>query len=268
MRDFFLAGNEKSTIFVFTNHHYMTTTNTISRVRNYQGNNTFVIKMKDVIAKYGGLTANQANAVEKCLNAEVKSVDVDSLPENLQVIAKYEGESTFVKDIKDKLMKYGTLTQKQIDAATKSIQKEKDKSETINVKWKTPGETIKIGRKIGQQLKEQYGLKFNPILIDITKILSISPKAVKFTGKLTIKRGDVCTCCMKTLTDEFSMLTGMGKICAGHVGVTYITDKSQAQRFREEYLKRVDEIGELQFWIPKNQIKIWEGKMSQVLELI
>lgn len=243
----------------------MTTTNTISKVRNYQGTNTFVIKMKDVVAKYGSLTPNQATAVEKCLSADVKSVDVNSLPENLQVIAKYEGESTFVKDIKEKLLKYGTLTQRQVDAATKSIEKENDKAATMNVRWKTPGETIKIGRKIGQQLKEQYGLKFNPILIDITKILSISPKAVKFSGKLTIKRGDVCTCCMKTLTDEFSMLTGMGKICASHVGVEYITDKSQAERFRQEYLKRVDEIGELQFWIPKSQIKIWEGKMSKVL---
>lgn len=246
----------------------MTTTNTISKVRNYQGTNTFVIKMKDVVAKYGSLTPNQATAVEKCLSADVKSVDVNSLPENLQVIAKYEGESTFVKDIKEKLLKYGTLTQRQVEAATKSIEKENDKAATMNVRWKTPGETIKIGRKIGQQLKEQYGLKFNPILIDITKILSISPKAVKFSGKLTIKRGDVCTCCMKTLTDEFSMLTGMGKICASHVGVEYITDKSQAERFRQEYLKRVNEIGELQFWIPKSQIKIWEGKMSKVLELI
>lgn len=243
----------------------MTTTNTISKVRNYQGTNTFVIKMKDVVAKYGSLTPNQATAVEKCLSADVKSVDVNSLPENLQVIAKYEGESTFVKDIKEKLLKYGTLTQRQVEAATKSIEKENDKAATMNVRWKTPGETIKIGRKIGQQLKEQYGLKFNPILIDITKILSISPKAVKFSGKLTIKRGDVCTCCMKTLTDEFSMLTGMGKICASHVGVEYITDKSQAERFRQEYLKRVDEIGEMEFWIPKSQIKVWEGKMSKVL---
>ncbi len=243
----------------------MTTTNTISKVRNYQGTNTFVIKMKDVVAKYGSLTPNQATAVEKCLSADVKSVDVNSLPENLQVIAKYEGESTFVKDIKEKLLKYGTLTQRQVEAATKSIEKENDKAATMNVRWKTPGETIKIGRKIGQQLREQYGLKFNPILIDITKILSISPKAVKFSGKLTIKRGDVCTCCMKTLTDEFSMLTGMGKICASHVGVEYITDKSQAERFRQEYLKRVDEIGEMEFWIPKSQIKVWEGKMSKVL---
>ena len=243
-------------------------TTTISKVRNYQGTNTFVIKMKDVIAKYGGLTPNQVNAVEKCLNADVKSVDVESLPENLQVIAKYEGESTFVKDIKEKLMKYGTLTQRQVEAANNSIQKEKDKSETINVRWKTPGETIKVGRTIGQKLKEQYGLKFNPILLDITKVLAISPKAVKFSGKLTVKRGKVCTCCMKTLTDEFSMLTGMGKICAGHVGVEYITDKSQADRFREEYLKRVEEIGEMEFWVPKSQIKIWEGDTKYVLEAI
>jgi len=30
----------------------------------------------------------------------------------------------------------------------------------------------------------------------------------------------------------------------------------------------VDEIGEMEFWIPKSQIKVWEGKMSQVLELV
>jgi hypothetical protein len=73
---------------------------------------------------------------------------------------------------------------------------------------------------------------------------------------------------MKTLTDEFSMLTGMGKICAGHVGVEYITDKSQAQRFREDYLKRVEEIGELEFWVPKTQIKKWDGVTASIVGTI
>jgi nucleoside-triphosphatase THEP1 len=73
---------------------------------------------------------------------------------------------------------------------------------------------------------------------------------------------------MKTLTDEFSMLTGMGKICAKHVGVEYITDKSQAQRFREEYLKRVDEIGEMEFWVPKSQIKKWDGVTASIVGTI
>jgi hypothetical protein len=148
------------------------------------------------------------------------------------------------------------------------IQKEEDKEKTVRMNWPTIGETIKLGRKIGMELKEKYGLKFNPILIDITTLKAVSPKAVLFSGKLTIKRGDVCTCCMKTLTDEFSMLTGFGKICAKHVGVEYITDKSQTQRFREEYLKRVEEIGEMEFWVPKTQIKKWDGVTSSIVETI
>ena len=245
----------------------MTTINTVSKVRNYQGSNSFVLKMKEAISKYGGLTPNQVVAVEKCLKSEVK-LNIDELPEDLKIIAKYEGTSEFVLDIKKKLLTYGSLTGKQVTVAMKSIQKEKDKSETINVKWPTPGETIKVGRSIGQGLKEKYGLRFNPILLDITKILAISPKAVKFSGKMTIKRGDVCMCCAKTLTDEFSMLTRMGKICASHMGVEYITDKSQADRFREEYLKKVDEIGEMEFWVPKSKIVKLEGKMSKVLNIV
>lgn len=244
-----------------------TTITTVSKVRNYQGSNSFVIKMKDAITKYGGLTPNQLAAVEKCLKSEVK-VNIDELPEDLKTIANYEGQSQFVLDIKKKLMTYGSLTGKQISAALKSIQKEKDKNDTILVKWPTPGETIKVGRSVGQGLKEKYGLRFNPILLDITKILAISPKAVKFSGKMTIKRGDVCMCCAKTLTDEFSMLTRMGKICASHMGVEYITDKSQTERFREEYLKRVEEIGEMEFWVPKSKIIKWDGDMKMALEAV
>jgi len=117
-------------------------------------------------------------------------------------------------------------------------------------------------------LKEDYNLNFNPILIDVTRILAVTPKAVKLSGKMTVKRGDVCMCCAKTLTDEFSMLTRMGKTCARHMRVEYITNVNEADRFREEYLKRVDEIGEFEFWIPNSQIKLWEGKGEFVVKHI
>ena len=129
------------------------------------------------------------------------------------------------------------------------------------------GDSIKVGRMIGQRLKETYGLQFNPTILDITKVLAVSPKAVKFSGKMTVKRGDICVCCAKTLTDEFSMLTKMGKTCAKHMGVEYITDKSQADRFREEYLKRVEEIGEMEFWVPKSKIVKWEGENDILLQM-
>jgi len=249
----------------------MTTTTQVSvqdKVRNYQGQNRFILNMKDALKKWGGLTPKQLAATEKALNSEVKTINKAELPEDVKRIVEYKGENPFVKDIASKFEKWGTLTSKQISAAVAQIQKEEDKEKTVRMNWPTIGETIKLGRKKGIELKEKYGLKFNPILIDITALKAVSPKAVLFSGKLTIKRGDVCTCCMKTLTDEFSMLTGFGKICAKHVGVEYITDKSQAQRFREEYLKRVEEIGEMEFWVPKTQIKKWDGVTASIVETI
>lgn len=239
---------------------------TITLVQNYQGSNSFIIKMKDAISKYGSLTANQAAAVQKILTAPVEAKQVE-LTEDMKKIQAYEGENSFVKEIQSKLEKYGKLSDKQVSAALGQIQKEETKAATRHMNIPAKGDTIQVGRKIGQQMKETYGLQFNPTILDITKVLAISPKAVKFAGKMTVKRCNVCVCCAKTLTDEFSMLTKMGKTCAKHMGVEYIKDKSQADRFREDYLKRVEEIGVMEFWVPKSQLKNWEGDSEFLLTM-
>jgi len=171
----------------------MTTTTQVSvqdKVRNYQGQNRFILNMKDALKKWGGLTPKQLAATEKALNSEVKTINKAELPEDVKRIVEYKGENPFVKDIASKFEKWGTLTSKQISAAVAQIQKEEDKEKTVRMNWPTIGETIKLGRKKGIELKEKYGLKFNPILIDITALKAVSPKAVLFSGKLTIKRGD------------------------------------------------------------------------------
>lgn len=240
------------------------TISTIEKVRNYQGQNSFVTKMKDTVSRYGGLTPKQLDAVEKCLNA-VAVVKTEEMTEDMKRIVEYTGENTFVKDIASKFQKYGTLTEKQKSAALSQIQKEEDRERTIRMNWPTIGETVIVGRKIGQQLKETYGLEFNPTLIDITKLLAVSPKAVRFEGKMTVNRAKVCLCCGRTLTDEFSMLTNVGPTCARHMKIEYITDRNQADEFRERYLNRVEEIGKMEFWIPKNQIVKWEGMTETIL---
>jgi hypothetical protein len=240
---------------------------TLTLVQNYQGTNSFIMKMKDAISKYGSLTANQAAAVEKILNATVEAKQVE-LTEDMKKIQAYTGENSFVKEIQSKLEKYGKLSDKQVLAAMGQIQKEETKAQTKKMNIPAEGDTIQVGRKIGQQMKETYGLQFNPTILDITKVLGISPKAVKFAGKMTVKRAKVCVCCAKTLTDEFSMLTTMGKTCAKHMGVEYIKDKSQADRFREDYLKKVEEIGVMEFWVPKSQLKNWEGNTNFLLEIL
>jgi tetrahydromethanopterin S-methyltransferase subunit A len=182
----------------------------------------------------------------------------------VQKVQDYTGPSTFIQKMKEVILKKGSLSPKQEEVVFNILNKEASEK-TISMNWPTTGETIIIGRKIGQQLKETYGLQFNPTLLDITKLLGVSPKAVKFAGKMTIKRGKICTSCMKDLTDEFSMLTGLGKICAAHMRVPYIKDASEAARFREDYLRRVEEIGEMEFWIPRKQIKKWTGMTEAIL---
>jgi hypothetical protein len=182
-------------------------------------------------------------------------------------VNNYQGKNSFIVKMKDLLSKGKTLSPKQSEVSLQIISKEEESERVIRMNWPTPGETIIIGRKIGQDLKKEYGLEFNPTLLDITRLLGVSAKAVKFAGKMTIKRGKICTSCMRDLTDEFSMLTGMGKTCARHLKVPYIKDASETTRFREDYLKRVEEIGEMEFWVPKNQIKKWDGSTEKVVKM-
>jgi hypothetical protein len=235
------------------------TLTTIQKVKNYNGNNSFVIKMKDAVSKYGNLTPAQSAAVEKILNTPVE------MTEDMKKIQSYKGENFFMKELQSKLEKYGKLTDKQVFAGIKQIEKEENQERTYKMNWPCEGETLIIGRNIGQDLKKTYGLEFNPVLIDMTRLLGVSAKAIKIAGKMTIKRGNICMCCGRELTDDFSMLTKMGKTCARHMKMEYIKDKSEAERFRQDYLKRVDEIGEFEFWIPKSQIRKWDGVMGSVV---
>jgi hypothetical protein len=181
----------------------------------------------------------------------------------IEKVQNYKGTNSFIIKMKDSINKYNRLTPKQEEVVLGIFQKEQNER-TIEMNWPTTGESIILARKIGQQLKETYGLEFNPTLIDISRLLAVSPKAVKFSGKMTVKRGNICMCCGRELSDEFSMLTKMGKTCSKHMKVEYIKDKSEVERFRNDYLKRVEEIGEMEFWVPKSQIKKWNG-MTEVI---
>jgi hypothetical protein len=183
----------------------------------------------------------------------------------IEKVQNYTGKNSFVNKMKDTIKKYGRLTPKQEETVIGIFQKEENQR-TLEMNWPCEGETLIIRRKIGQELKENYGLEFNPVLIDITRLLAVSPKTIKFSGKMTIKRGNICMCCGRELTDEYSMLTKMGKTCAKHMKVEYIKDASEVARFREDYLKRVDEIGEFEFTVPKNQIRKWDGITESVVQ--
>ena len=183
----------------------------------------------------------------------------------IEKVQNYKGTNSFIIKMKDTVNKYSRLSPKQEEVVVGIFQKEHSER-TLEMNWPTTGESIILARKIGQQLKDTYSLEFNPTLIDISRLLAVSPKAVKFSGKMTVKRGNICMCCGRELSDEFSMLTKMGKTCSKHMKVEYIKDKSEVERFRNDYLKRVEEIGEMEFWVPKSQIKKWNGMTETIVK--
>jgi hypothetical protein len=228
---------------------------TEQKVRNYQGNNQFLNSLKESLTRYSSLTQRQCDIAERALKSIERSGEliIENLSEDLQLIMKYTGSNDFILKIKDDYTKWRNLSERQIAAAVKSIKKEKTPTMEIRVDLKN--ESIRIKRGIALKIKEEYGLEFMPILVDLVGTTHISAKAVRVRAKLTKENGDVCRCCGAELTDEFSILTGMGPICAKNLRLKYIKDKVEAARFHEELALRIEEIGEFEFWLPKSQIK-------------
>lgn len=231
------------------------------KVRNYQGQSNFINSLKTGLQKYGRLTPKQFEAAKKVImnDERKKDINVEELPTNLRAIVEYTGESNFVNDLKMKYKKYRQLTEKQISAGYKAIDREIQKDSQKDLNLRLVGNTIKIGRKVAMGIKENYDLDFHPILVDVTEVMTISNKAFKLKAKLTKENGGICRCCGRTLTDEMSQVTGIGPVCAGYVGVKHPKNVKEVEKFKEDMSNKIDEIGEFEFWIPKRAIVQWNG---------
>jgi hypothetical protein len=242
---------------------------TTEKVKNYKGSNSFVLKMRGSLAQWGRLTENQLSVVEKVLIDEEKrgEVKVEELPIELRTIIEYKGENTFVNDLKSKYLTYRKLSDKQISTGYDSIQKEISKNSQKTVNIKLVGNTIKLGRKIASSIKVKYNMKFHPILVDVTEVVTMSDRAFRIKAKLTKENGGICRCCGKTLTDEVSIITGIGPICSKFVGVEQPKRKDAIAEYVTELNKKIDELGEFEFWIPKRSIVEWNGHGGVMLKM-
>lgn len=75
-----------------------------------------------------------------------------------------------------------------------------------------------------------------------------------------------CRNCGRDLTDWISKASGMGPVCAKHLGITRPTTKSEIEEFNKKLKEKIEEMGEFEFWVPKSQIKNAMGKMKYILE--
>jgi hypothetical protein len=178
-------------------------------------------------------------------------------------VENYNGTNSFMNSLKKGLKKYGSLTDNQTSAAIRVIEgarRHEQAQKRMNITL--VGDTIKIGRKIALGIKEEYGLEFHPILIDVTAVTGMTDRALRIKGKLTKENGGICRCCAKTLTDDISKVTGIGPICSKYVGVPHprnLYDTNEIETYKKNMSEKIDSIGEFEFWIPKKAIVKWNG---------
>ena len=188
--------------------------------------------------------------------------------EVIKEVQNYEGTNNFMNSLKRGLKKYGSLTENQSAAAIRVIEgarRHEQSQKRIDIKL--VGDTIKIGRKIALGIKEEYGLDFHPILVDVTAVTAMTDRALRLKGKLTKENGGVCRCCGKTLTDEMSQVTGIGPVCAKYVGVEHPKSKNDVEKFKEDMSNKIEEVGEFEFWIPKRAVIKWDGMGGVMLRM-
>jgi hypothetical protein len=140
---------------------------TEQKVRNYQGSNNFLNSLKESLTRYPSLTQRQRDIADRAFRSIETNGElvIANLSEDLQLIMNYTGSNEFVLKMKEDYTKWRNLSDRQISAAVKTIKKEKTPTMEIRVDLKN--ESIRIKRGIALKIKEEYGLEFMPILVDL-----------------------------------------------------------------------------------------------------
>ena len=178
----------------------------------------------------------------------------------IETVKTYKGNNKFLNSLQKSLKGYGSLTERQMAGAVSTIEggkRHEQSQKELNIKL--VGDTIKIGRTIALGIKKEYELEFHPMLIDVTSVTGMTDKALRIKGNLTKENGGICRCCGKTLTDEISKVTGIGPVCSKYVGVPHPVSTTMLKDYNSEMSKKIDEIGEFEFWVPKKAIVKWNG---------
>lgn len=128
-------------------------------------------------------------------------------------------------------------------------------SNEIEIRVPLNNEQIKLKRKVALQIKNTYGLKFHPLVVDVISTTHLSSDAVRVVAQMTESNGKLCRCCNRTLKQDISMLVGVGPTCAKYLGLDYINHPDDVEEFKKKIDARVKEIGQFEFWIPKSQIR-------------
>lgn len=171
---------------------------------------------------------------------------------------RYNGDFDFYESLRSQLMSKGYLSELQIAAVHRAIDRDANKIKGIFEKKDftyKPGDKIEIKNWIANQLAAQCQIKMFFRNLEIKEILDETKKAIQVKIQFLSCIASSCHCCGKKLDTEISRACGIGPVCAVHIGLDRptIENSQETLRLLDEFAKRVGILGP--FWIPKRQIK-------------
>jgi hypothetical protein len=125
----------------------------------------------------------------------------------------------------------------------------------IEIRVPLNNESVKLKRKIAFEIRKNLGLNFHPLLVDLISTTHMTTDSVRVRAKLTQQNGKCCRICNATLKTERAMIVGIGPTCSKHIGLKYPISEETLLSFRDHVTKKLNSIGEFEFWLPKSQIK-------------
>lgn len=195
----------------------------------------------------------------------------------------YNGNNHFMLSLKSGLIRYGKLTEKQLPHAIKFFEDLQEQTsqtatlvsaEIIEVRQypvytlKNPCLIILKGQYFVKQLCEDKLLLGDVISYAwvVSEVTGLTEKAVRVKAKIADSKHNLnfCRACGRSLTDKFSIATGMGRVCSDRYGVEYIKDLADVVNFKIRLDDKINEIGEKEFWLPKSKIENFSNLKEEI----
>lgn len=167
----------------------------------------------------------------------------------------YSGTFEFLLSLKAQLLVKGYLSDIQIAAAKRCMQR--DKEPRLKVVAPRPkfsvkeGQILEVGKSIARRIAEQNGSSRTFFNFEVLEVKAETPKAILIRTKASAKVTSQCCVCGRDLTDPASIHSGIGPVCAQKSGVPHGDAEITKAALEAIATKEV----EVETWVPKSSIK-------------
>lgn len=186
------------------------------------------------------------------------------LPMQLKTdLINYSGSNSFLITLREQVSRWGHLSEKQWRIAFKHLNVPTAPSvvQYPELLLNAPLPIFVNRTAAFREIRDKYKLSYGIFALKITKVFAAGKaRNGNHWAELEVVADtdsavSCCRICGKTLTDQRSIVSGIGPECAKRLGAIYHTYKADIQKFMADFKTHAAAIGPMRVKIWENQIK-------------